>query len=403
MSAGPRHPAATAPMLKLKRLKIHEFPRVRPGTELVFNDGVNVLLGLNGSGKTTLLKLLTHVISGRFHDVRSLPFRLEYEVEDGGQAHKISLDHRPPSRSTSRESSPRDIIELVIPSGRISLADAELRVERAGRVESIDYLEDPLLGLDGLYQPNSRGEPDTPPFRPTERLDESTRWLTSVTDDCVYETIEPYSFVQLGGPPVEVLLARLLGATQESDVHRFNAQALPFLRQVVSLTGASTASLQFELRHRERVEPDGLWRYKFADFRFRFERSDGARLTHHELSYGQQRLLAFFYYAAMHPAVIVADELTNGMHHAMIDRCLDEIGERQAFLATQSPLLLDNLGFADAAEARRTFILCSTEVEDGREHMVWRNMSEEEAEHFFRDLKVGISHVNEILRNRGLW
>jgi recombinational DNA repair ATPase RecF len=53
-------------MLKLKRLKIHKLPRVKPGTELVFSDGINVLLGLNGTGKTTLLEVLVAVLNGQF-------------------------------------------------------------------------------------------------------------------------------------------------------------------------------------------------------------------------------------------------------------------------------------------------------------------------------------------------
>ena len=81
----------------------------------------------------------------------------------------------------------------------------------------------------------------------------------------------------------------------------------------------------------------------------------------------------------MHPEVIVADELTNGMHHAMIGQCIDLIGERQAFLATQNPLLLDNLpGFTSAEQVQSTFILCTTERENDRERMVWRNMTAEE-------------------------
>jgi recombinational DNA repair ATPase RecF len=43
--------------LRLRRLKIEKFRNVVPGTELVFGDGMNVLLGRNGTGKTTLLQL----------------------------------------------------------------------------------------------------------------------------------------------------------------------------------------------------------------------------------------------------------------------------------------------------------------------------------------------------------
>jgi hypothetical protein len=88
----------------------------------------------------------------------------------------------------------------------------------------------------------------------------------------------------------------------------------------------------------------------------------------------------------------------------MIDLCLDTIGDRQSFLATQNPLLLDHIGFHSAEEVQRTFILCDLlEMTDGQESMQWRNMSGQEAGEFFGDYEVGIQHVNDILRTRGLW
>lgn len=52
------------------------------------------------------------------------------------------------------------------------------------------------------------------------------------------------------------------------------------------------------------------------------------------------------------------------MHHAMIGQCIDLVGERQAFLATQNPLLIDSLGFSSLEEAQRTFVLCSSEHDE---------------------------------------
>ena len=64
---------------KLKRLKINKYRSIKPGTELRFADGINVLLGKNGSGKTTLLNLLAMVVSGNFYPIRREEFSLEYE------------------------------------------------------------------------------------------------------------------------------------------------------------------------------------------------------------------------------------------------------------------------------------------------------------------------------------
>ena len=62
------------------------------------------------------------------------------------------------------------------------------------------------------------------------------------------------------------------------------------------------------------------------------------------LSYGQKRLLSFYWYLAVRAdQPVVADELANGLHYEWIDACVNELSERQSFLATQNPLLMDYL------------------------------------------------------------
>ncbi|MFY0581831.1 AAA family ATPase [Cystobacter fuscus] len=125
-------------------------------------------------------------------------------------------------------------------------------------------------------------------------------------------------------------------------------------------------------------------------------------MNHSLLSYGQKRLLAFYYYLATYPTSVVADELVNGMHHEWIEACLEDLGERQAFLTSQNPLLLDYLSFESADEVRSSFVLCRTEFHQGREQLVWENMTVEDAEGFFKAYQVAIQHVSELLRTRGL-
>ena len=57
------------PGVKLKHLKIHQYRNVRPGTELRFDDGINLVLGQNASGKTTLLSLLSAVSRSTFTEL----------------------------------------------------------------------------------------------------------------------------------------------------------------------------------------------------------------------------------------------------------------------------------------------------------------------------------------------
>ena len=81
-------------MVKLKRLKINQYRNVRPGTELRFDDGVNLVLGKNGTGKTTLLALLSCVAGSDFSSLQGEPFDLEYEITGGDFTARISIQVR---------------------------------------------------------------------------------------------------------------------------------------------------------------------------------------------------------------------------------------------------------------------------------------------------------------------
>jgi hypothetical protein len=131
--------------------------------------------------------------------------------------------------------------------------------------------------------------------------------------------------------------------------------------------------------------------------------ADGTIISHKHLSYGQKRLLSFLYYAACNPDIVIADELVNGLHYEWIEACLEEIQDRQSFLTSQNPILLDMLPFESADEVKRSFILCANEVRDGRGQMVWKTMSEQSADVFFRAYETQALRVSEILRFNDLW
>jgi hypothetical protein len=143
--------------------------------------------------------------------------------------------------------------------------------------------------------------------------------------------------------------------------------------------------------------------YEFGNLKFWFTRKDGSIFQDQHLSYGQKRLLTFLYYLEANPSIVIADELVNGLHHAWIKECMEAIGERQAFLTSQNPLLLDYLFFTSLEEVKESFILCRTEPVGDSEKMIWRNLTDDEAAMFYSAYKVGIEHVGEILRTRGLW
>src|SRR5436190_1539678 len=98
-------------MLKLKRLKVNRYRIVRPGTELHFDDGINVLLGINGTGKTTLLDLIAMIFSSNFAGLEEEEFDLEYDfsVPEGSLQIKV---HNEQMRS-EREGKPDEYSHII--------------------------------------------------------------------------------------------------------------------------------------------------------------------------------------------------------------------------------------------------------------------------------------------------
>lgn len=174
-----------------------------------------------------------------------------------------------------------------------------------------------------------------------------------------------------------------------------------FLADAVTLLGFKQARMILRLLSKD--VRDGNEEFLYSHFAFSFTFEDGSIITHDLLSYGQKRLLAFLYYAAANPDIVIADELVNGLHYDWIEACLKAIRDRQAFLTSQNPVLLDFLPFQSAEEVQRTFILCRREVKDGHVQLSWQNMSAQSAESFFRSYKTEALQVSEILRARGLW
>ncbi len=93
----------------------------------------------------------------------------------------------------------------------------------------------------------------------------------------------------------------------------------------------------------------------------------------------------------------------NGLHHRWITASIEAIGQRQAFLTSQNPLLLDYIPFPSADAVEKSFVLCSSEPREGRPAWIWENMSKEDAQELFSAYEVGVEHVSEILQSRGLW
>jgi hypothetical protein len=186
---------------------------------------------------------------------------------------------------------------------------------------------------------------------------------------------------------------------EDSRDIRLTSQHLPFLKKMAEALGYQSAEMSLLLSEEQHHED--YTERTYSPVRFLFS-TDGYTTSHERLSFGEKRLLAFHYCVACSTDAVVADELVNGLHHSWIENCLDLIQDRQSFLTSQNPLLLDYLSFDTAEAVRRSFVLCDRP--QGRSGgWRWQNMSEEESEAVMRAYDVGIQHVSEILRDKGMW
>lgn len=203
----------------------------------------------------------------------------------------------------------------------------------------------------------------------------------------------------------EVKKASTVTFTSEDAVLGFEAGlAKPrsnFLASFARVAGFAKVELVLRVLQSEATDEEEKFSLGLAAFRFHGK--SGGSISHELLSYGQKRLLSFFYYVACNDEAIVADELVNGLHHAWIEACLDAIGERQAFLTSQNPILLDFIPPASPEEAQRRFIRCVPKEGEGRDVITWRNLTHEEAEELCANYAAGVQQLSDLLRIQGLW
>jgi hypothetical protein len=430
--------------MKLKRLKIHKYRIIEPGTELTFGDGFNLVIGRNGTGKTTLLNLLAMVFGGNFSHVSKEDFDLEYDFEDAEGSLRVVIRNQAdigPFGPAHPDGTSRYTIGMNFRSTGEHHTD-DFRLEAGNASTVIKYEDAREVRWDIPLSPFSEGgnfmnfvfksQPSKQPKdasipqrlkfpRGFERFDESTEFFRRILEKAhlrlkpdYKEHTQPYDY-RVSRPvlsPVEIsrrIIERLQG--KEVPTISIPSSELLFLDRTVHALGYREASMMVDLTRSSYLSVDQypadypvhLPVLYYGNFRFHFVKRDGSRISHEQLSFGEKRLLAFHYYLDTYAHVLLADELANGMHHDMVDQCLDAAGDRQAFLATQNPLLLDHMGFSSAEQVKLSFVLCRCEMKHDREYMVFTHMTDEQSAEFFADYKIGIQHVNEVLRMRGLW
>jgi energy-coupling factor transporter ATP-binding protein EcfA2 len=436
------------PMVKLQWLQINKFRSVKPGTRLTFNPGYNVLLGQNGTGKTTLLNLVAAVVQSNFGELREIDFDLQYELASDTSTATISVRNERAPRPNPADPAfqqPGMTLEEMLPIDMGSTEPVfstriELESKHQGRTLIKAQGNQGILSvLDGkaLEPPLSFGSSTASqlnlmwllyaiiqkalnahiPYllelrkifseRQMLRFDEALDYfasLASVTLEFGRFAEQHVTPTRLSGPHSEQLriaLYNLILREWGKAQYIISHNQVPFLQKVVQLLDFESAEAIFELQ--ESSEGQNAHWMTLGNLRFLFTHSGGWRISEKFLSYGQKRMLAFLYYLSTVSSVVVADELVNGLHHRWIRACIEELGERQVFLTSQNPLLLDYLTFDNPEQVRATFILSAWEGTREHARMRWENMSPEAAEDFFSSYKVGFQQVGELLQSKGLW
>jgi energy-coupling factor transporter ATP-binding protein EcfA2 len=421
---------------KLRWLKIHKFRHVEP-CELRFSDGFNVLLGLNGTGKTTLLELIAAALKFDFLKMKREAFSIEYEIEIGGGTivalvrndgrEDRQLQLLPELAAGGRPAgSYKPKVELILSgSGDKTVSvwadETGITIGDGSRTEkNDDFRVDPLKGPELLSHIAAILGDDVRILRTltlalaewknVRRFDEALGYLRAATGKfagvLAYRGAEASSHSVRGTGPIPDAILRDVerqSRTWDASVAVISVEQehVPLLSRMASMLGFERVGL---LLTHVKTDVAGSSELKyFGELRFRLRRTDGSVISHDLLSYGQKRALAFLYYLAVNEETVIADELVDGLHHLWIADCIEAIGDRQAFLASQNPLLLDFLEFDSAEKVGKSFIQCRLKSDKKGERMIWSNLSEYDADRFFKAYQVGLQHVSEILRTKGLW
>ncbi|WP_164012113.1 AAA family ATPase [Pyxidicoccus trucidator] len=412
-------------MLKLQWLQVHQFRSVRPGTRLSFSPSFNVLLGENGTGKTTLLELVAAVASSDFSALRQEAFDLEYALaSDTGRitvrvrnapsdseamelgmditvaprdmAWPLSIRREGQQVTVSRQDDASDVVHeriapevggrlwLVLMSGGIAwvektgegTAAVEPLLAMAREVSAqagLGRFDEGLAYFDQLYQVE---------LRLSRRAEGVLATGTGLASEDLLDGLRKVAASQWGSPRFVL-----------------PAESIPFLRDSARLLGfASAEALLSPLPSQAQGKYETL---SLGHLELVFAGSGGQRVSARELGYGQKRLVAFQHYLAHARAVVVADELAHALHPRQLRACVAELGTRQSFLTSQSPLFLDSLTFDSPEQVSSTFALCRREEDTGL--LVWEDLSPEAAEEFFTAWRAAPQRVGELLQARGFW
>lgn len=419
-------------MFRVADLNIKLYRNVEP-THLKFSQGINVFLGKNGTGKTALLNLLEQIVTDDFSATEDEPVHYHTTLKpsaDAGEPIEIIFESAPGSP-------PLDSPPEVRAAARV----VESRLQASSKYGSLDWrgaagalratigddlvLPNPRSALHLLRVHNQRTEGEPGKLGPElawvnaaseapGRLDEGLdvfRGLTNTEETALTLVTMDVPGLENAHRFVSDVRRRQIGPTllaaldkSDSEEPRWTDEEDEALGTFVKLCGFSRAEAFTRLLESNPLGEDVVVS-TFGGLGFRFHSRDGSRsFGHARLSFGQKRLLALLYHAHASAAggPFLADELVNGLHYDWIGSIMETLGNRQSFLTSQNPILLDQItGLKDVEMVRRTFITCRTS--DDEKRLVWANITKSDAEEFVRNYSSGLAHVSEVLRDLDLW
>lgn len=437
-------------MLRLRQLTIHRYRDVVPGTQLNFHDGVNVVLGPSGSGKTTLLELISMVLRFDFEPLAGQAFNIEFQLEYLTPSPRCSIHGhvtgRPHERGSSAlrghsggrvEGYQDAYIEIKVdgdePDYTLSQQDGTVRLLYDGKTlgswrarPSVSWWSWRAAFLVGDSDISPRSGSHVLPlflwlafqhFR-AYRFEEGLGGFEDLVADRRRDPARDSRSIILVRNPSPTDAAwidqamgffpltlwrgarKLLEIAPAATTLTFEHGELPFLDRMIQLSGFESARMELSLLDRN-TTGTGVEQARFGNNEFFFTCRQGrTTLGHDSLSHGQKRLLALLYYLEANPDLVVADELSNGMHHSWLATVMAEIAERQAFLSCANPLLFDHISFASAADLQASVIACGS---DEHHRTTWRNLESEQAHSVFDSHDAGLQRVADSLWALSLW